>query len=105
MGCILGVFLARLKSRLYCSAKSLVPFASIMLIFTLFVVSFLLEIYFSLIDITGAGEGNRTLVVSLEGFCSTIELHPRYGLSSAALCVRQALLGMVECTIHTTLAT
>src|SRR5476649_770536 len=26
---------------------------------------------------TGAGEGNRTLVVSLEGFCSTIELHPR----------------------------
>ncbi len=25
---------------------------------------------------TGAGEGNRTLVVSLEGFCSTIELHP-----------------------------
>ena len=27
--------------------------------------------------IRGAGEGNRTLVVSLEGFCSTIELHPR----------------------------
>ena len=27
--------------------------------------------------VTGAGEGNRTLVVSLEGFCSTIELHPR----------------------------
>ena len=27
------------------------------------------------IDI-GAGEGNRTLTVSLEGFCSTIELHP-----------------------------
>ena len=25
---------------------------------------------------TGAGEGNRTLVISLEGFCSTIELHP-----------------------------
>ena len=25
----------------------------------------------------GAGEGNRTLVVSLEGFCSTSELHPR----------------------------
>lgn len=24
----------------------------------------------------GAGEGNRTLVLSLEGFCSTIELHP-----------------------------
>ena len=28
-------------------------------------------------DLAGAGEGNRTLVVSLEGFCSTIELHPR----------------------------
>ena len=27
----------------------------------------------------GAGEGNRTLVVSLEGFCSTIELHPPPG--------------------------
>ena len=25
---------------------------------------------------TGAGEGDRTLVVSLENFCSTIELHP-----------------------------
>src|ERR1700748_1565500 len=32
-------------------------------------------------DITpniGAGEGNRTLVISLEGFCSTIELHPQF---------------------------
>src|ERR1700752_4190691 len=29
----------------------------------------------------GAGEGNRTLVVSLEGFCSTIELHPRIRLT------------------------
>ncbi len=27
----------------------------------------------------GAGEGNRTLVFSLEGCCSTIELHPRAG--------------------------
>ena len=27
-------------------------------------------------SLSGAGEGNRTLVVSLEGFCSTIELHP-----------------------------
>ena len=26
--------------------------------------------------LAGAGEGNRTLVVSLEGFCSAIELHP-----------------------------
>jgi hypothetical protein len=29
-------------------------------------------------QIHGAGEGNRTLVVSLEGFCSTIELHPLF---------------------------
>jgi hypothetical protein len=28
-------------------------------------------------DKAGAGEGNRTLVFSLEGCCSTIELHPR----------------------------
>src|SRR5205814_4392864 len=27
-------------------------------------------------EAAGAGEGNRTLVISLEGFCSTIELHP-----------------------------
>ncbi len=26
---------------------------------------------------SGAGEGNRTLVISLEGCCSTIELHPQ----------------------------
>ena len=25
----------------------------------------------------GAGERNRTVVISLEGCCSTIELHPR----------------------------
>jgi hypothetical protein len=31
------------------------------------------------IEITGAGEGNRTLVFSLEGCCSTIELHPHIG--------------------------
>jgi hypothetical protein len=29
------------------------------------------------LEIIGAGEGNRTLVFSLEGCCSTIELHPR----------------------------
>jgi hypothetical protein len=29
---------------------------------------------------SGAGEGNRTLVVSLEGFCSTIELHPHIAI-------------------------
>ncbi len=27
--------------------------------------------------LSGAGEGNRTLIFSLEGCCSTIELHPR----------------------------
>ena len=27
-------------------------------------------------EMAGAGEGNRTLVFSLEGCCSTIELHP-----------------------------
>ena len=32
----------------------------------------------------GAGEGNRTLVISLEGFCSTIELHPRLRNATAA---------------------
>ncbi len=32
---------------------------------------------------TGAGEGNRTLVISLEGFSSTIELHPRDHFNSA----------------------
>src|SRR5215207_7174040 len=29
------------------------------------------------IEKIGAGEGNRTLVISLEGCCSTIELHPQ----------------------------
>ena len=33
----------------------------------------------------GAGEGNRTLVISLEGFCSTIELHPQTQLSEQNL--------------------
>ncbi len=31
----------------------------------------------------GAGEGNRTLVISLEGFSSTIELHPQNHLPAA----------------------
>ena len=30
-----------------------------------------------LVQEAGAGEGNRTLVISLEGCCSTIELHPQ----------------------------
>ena len=41
---------------------------------------------------SGAGEGNRTLVVSLEGFCSTIELHPlakRCGPDAHAAAKRQ----------------
>ena len=33
----------------------------------------------------GAGEGNRTLVVSLEGCCSTIELHPLTSLEGFCL--------------------
>ena len=36
------------------------------------------------IENIGAGEGNRTLVFSLEGCCSTIELHPHV-LSSMIL--------------------
>src|SRR5919201_7128532 len=40
-------------------------------------------------QIVGAGEGNRTLVISLEGFCSTIELPPPDSLSSPA-CSRPA---------------
>ena len=39
----------------------------------------------------GAGEGNRTLVVSLEGFCSTIELHPL--AERAAFAIARALGG------------
>src|SRR5690242_20815398 len=44
----------------------------------------------------GAGEGNRTLVVSLEGFCSTIELHPlakRSGPDAHATAKRQPVGG------------
>src|SRR5690242_7410082 len=33
----------------------------------------------------GAGEGNRTLVVSLGSFCSAIELHPPSGWATAGL--------------------
>ena len=35
-------------------------------------------------EMAGAGEGNRTLVFSLEGCCSTIELHPRQGFPNTA---------------------
>ena len=34
----------------------------------------------------GAGEGNRTLVVSLGSFCSTIELHPHFNHLAVILC-------------------
>src|SRR5262245_29851197 len=33
-----------------------------------------------------AGEGNRTLVFSLEGYCSTIELHPRVRMVCTVRC-------------------
>jgi hypothetical protein len=33
------------------------------------------------VQFIGAGEGNRTLVFSLEGCCSTIELHPRQAMN------------------------
>src|SRR5207247_2498363 len=41
----------------------------------------------------GAGEGNRTLVISLEGFCSTIELHPPsvYEIPSPIACLLACL--------------
>ena len=42
-----------------------------------------------MIEKIGAGEGNRTLVISLEGCCSTIELHPPYS-TSFSLCLRQS---------------
>ena len=35
-----------------------------------------LESNFLILSINGAGDGNRTHVFSLEGCCSTIELHP-----------------------------
>ena len=37
-----------------------------------------------------AGEGNRTLVFSLEGYCSTIELHPHGHVQAACSVGRQA---------------
>ena len=40
------------------------------------------------IENIGAGEGNRTLVFSLEGCCSTIELHPRLERSTNTPCRR-----------------
>ena len=46
----------------------------------------------------GAGEGNRTLVVSLEGFCSTIELHPHFNdLAAIRTSVLQCVLQQYRC--------
>ena len=45
----------------------------------------------------GAGEGNRTLVLSLEGSCSTIELHPqpRLVLAGNPFVHRRSMVGEV----------
>ncbi len=43
----------------------------------------------------GAGEGNRTLIKSLEGSRSTIELHPQRGHCSVFACVVNRAAGMV----------
>ncbi len=53
---------------------------------------------------TGAGEGNRTLVVSLGSFCSTIELHPRsmcelYGVYNHNVDVRKTLARFPDCPL------
>ena len=44
----------------------------------------------------GAGEGNRTLVISLEGCCSTIELHPRRGDSHRTSAIRSLAARMTD---------
>ena len=51
---------------------------------------------------SGAGEGNRTLVVSLGSFCSTIELHPHFkGL--AAYCTSGLQLVLHSATLPATM--
>ena len=42
--------------------------------------------------LSGAGDGNRTHVTSLEGWNSTIELHPQRALISAYGSVRACLV-------------
>ncbi len=44
----------------------------------------------------GAGEGNRTLVLSLEGFSSTIELHPQNHTRSVTNYNRYSNIILVE---------
>ena len=47
---------------------------------------------------SGAGEGNRTLVVSLGSFCSTIELHPHFrGLAAFCTSGLQLVLHSAVC--------
>src|SRR2546423_11618611 len=48
-------------------------------------------------EVAGAGEGNRTLVISLEGFCSTIELHPPGSSrrSRGLLCFKPRFCGLL----------
>ena len=41
----------------------------------------------------GAGEGNRTLTTSLEGWCSTIELHPHLSKHHLTHCRKAPLNG------------
>src|SRR5690606_36241589 len=47
----------------------------------------------------GAGEGNRTLVVSLGSFCSTIELHPRAVSGLCRLPARRSILQRADSRI------
>ena len=44
-------------------------------------------------NFAGAGEGNRTLVLSLEGFSSTIKLHPRNSLHPHYNCLSPKFYG------------
>ncbi len=41
---------------------------------------------------SGAGEGNRTLVVSLGSFCSTIELHPQWQVAARGHTIYRGVL-------------
>src|SRR5436305_8013968 len=53
-----------------------------------------------LISNPGAGEGNRTLVFSLEGCCSAIELHPRGLLISAKPIILQPRRPAARGSLH-----
>ena len=49
-----------------------------------------------LAHVFGAGDGNRTRVSSLEGWCSTIELHPQIHLSG---CFSQSILPWITYSV------